>query len=94
MRLTLTIPDYNLPFHCFSDSSFWACASMLAQKTEEGKLNIIGVSSKLYTPIETRYVIYHKESVGLAHACLQWSPHMKASTTPINVYTDAKAISY
>ena len=94
MRITITLPDYTKPFHCFTDTAFWACASMLTQTDNKGTIKIIGVASKLFNTTEARYTRHHKDSLGLAIACKQWAPFIHSSAEPVSIYTNVEAINY
>ena len=95
IRLELCLPDPEKQLFLFSDASYFACSSWLAQIAPDGKtLDICGVASKLFSHTELRNPIYHKEALSMTYATHHWCVYIYVNHKHLTIFTDASGLSY
>ena len=73
--LELYQPDFNLPFHLYTDASDRAYGSYIYQ-IAEGKICVVGYFSKTYTKAQQNYPTNEKELLGIVKSIEHFSPFL------------------
>eukprot|EP00253_Pinus_taeda_P024101 PITA_24101 len=84
-------PNWNLPFHIFTDASDTAVGASLGQKEESFHYSIYFISKNL-TPAEVNYTVTEKEMLAIIHAVNKFQHYITGYE--VFVHIDHSAIKY
>lgn len=76
------------------DSSDYVHGGVMSQYDDEDVLHPVAFFSRKLTPAECNYEIYDKELLAIVSAFEHWRPELEGTLTPIEVFTDHKALEY
>ncbi len=89
--LTLSVPQYDLPFHLATDASQNGVAAVLYQEIDK-KRQYIAVLAKALAPAQRNYPATKRELLAIVWALTRLREHLYGHRTII--YTDHKALEY
>lgn len=85
-------PDFNKPFYLYSDASDEAIGSCLCQQDNNGKMQIIGYSSRKFLPSEMSKGVPEKEMMALVEGLEDFRPFVLGYKTVC--YVDQRSLKW
>ena len=79
----LIIPDAELPYEVYTDSSAFGIGAVLLQDQGKGLQPCAYISHKL-TDAECKYAVHEQELLGIIHALKTWRPYLEGASFKVN----------
>jgi dUTPase len=93
LNLRLTIPDHSDNLVLSTDASKVAASANLFRE-KDGKLELVAVNSKFFSPTDLNKCSYVLESIALAYGLKIYSAYILSCSATVKIFTDAKSLIY
>jgi len=91
-QVSLTHPNFNIPFCIQTDASYIGLGAELFQIDAAGQRNTLSFASRSLCGAERNYTVTELELLGILFACQKFKIYILGH--PINLYTDHKALTF
>lgn len=92
LQISLTHPNFNIPFCIQTDASYIGLGAELFQIDKNGQRNTLSFASRSLCGAERNYTVTELELLGILFACQKFKIYILGY--PINLYTDHKALTF
>ena len=88
----LAYPNFEEPFHLFTDASEYGVGNVLQQKDQDGEFRVISYGGQKLQPAQIHYSTPEKECYAIVRAFKEYRTYFLGNF--VTVYTDQQALSF
>jgi len=92
LQISLTHPNFNIPFCIQTDASYIGLGAELFQINDKGQRDTLSFANRSLCGAERNYTVTELELLGILFACQKFKIYILGH--PINLYTDHKALTF
>ena len=90
----LHLPDISKPFTITTDACKYASGGVLLQTDSNGKWHPCSYLSQSFGLAKWNYNIYNRELLAIIHGLKTWCHYLQGSSSPVQVFTDHKNLTF
>lgn len=92
--VVLAFPDFDRPFHLYTDSSQSAIGAGLLQEDKNGRLRVISYFSKIMSKAERNFSVLEQEGLAVISALRHFIHYLLDTKHPVVLHTDNRALTF